>query len=513
MTTEVSLPLDPAVLLAALAAMLRALLLGGVLFVLCVARPLAWLLGDAGARVERDAARIAGWSAQALVLIVIATLLRGRTPASLADPGFLRLVAEGLAAWLLALLLATGFAPGVLLLPLAAVVLAAAALAADAPAPVCAVLALHLLGAAAWLGGLPCCLAAFARLRDGVSLHAVGTRFARLAIAGGAALALSGAALAWLRVGGPDGGFAAASGTAYGLMLGAKTVLLLGLLALGLGKLGTLRRLGSRPGTPVARLRRLGEAQLGLGLALFVAAAALATLPPPADPLAPRLDWPRVLAQFRPPWPSLANPFAEPADASAIVPVAATPPPDAAGWSANDRRWCGAIVLAIGLLALLEPAGIRPARHWPLLLAALGGLLFLRADPLAWPLGRAGLGASLADPGAAPERLLAAVLVLLGLAEWRPFGAGAPPRGGRSLVLPLAAGLGGAGLLASVSGLAPDAALLAWARLPPALLGLAAAAARWLDLRREPYGARRAAWVWPACVVLIGLLLLTGRPP
>jgi putative copper resistance protein D len=54
---------------------------------------------------------------------------------------------------------------------------------------------------------------------------------------------------------------------------------------------------------------------------------------------------------------------------------------------------------------------------------------------------------------------------------------------------------------------------------PIALLGAVAGCGRWLELRlddgsgsiRETGHRRIAAWIWPACLILIGLLLLNYR--
>jgi putative copper resistance protein D len=47
--------------------------------------------------------------------------------------------------------------------------------------------------------------------------------------------------------------------------------------------------------------------------------------------------------------------------------------------------------------------------------------------------------------------------------------------------------------------------------MPIAVLGVGAAAARWVEVAGPADEARRAGWIWPACFVLIGLLLLDYR--
>ena len=52
------------------------------------------------------------------------------------------------------------------------------------------------------------------------------------------------------------------------------------------------------------------------------------------------------------------------------------PPRNAAdiAWSEYNHHWSGLFVLAIGLLSLLNQAGLRWARHWPLLFLGLAGV-------------------------------------------------------------------------------------------------------------------------------------------
>ena len=44
-----------------------------------------------------------------------------------------------------------------------------------------------------------------------------------------------------------------------------------------------------------------------------------------------------------------------------------------------------------------------------------------------------------------------------------------------------------------------------------AVLGIAAGWSRWLELRSSGRGAQLAAWSWPLCLLLVGLVLLDYR--
>ena len=54
--------------------MAQSMALGGVLFLVCLARPLAWLLGADGDVIVRRVARLAAWSALALIVCEAATV-------------------------------------------------------------------------------------------------------------------------------------------------------------------------------------------------------------------------------------------------------------------------------------------------------------------------------------------------------------------------------------------------------------------------------------------------------
>ena len=53
--------------------------------------------------------------------------------------------------------------------------------------------------------------------------------------------------------------------------------------------------------------------------------------------------------------------------------------------------------------------------------------------------------------------------------------------------------------------------LIEYSHLPIAVLGVTAGWARWLEVEAPLAEGRWAGWLWPACFVLIGLLLLGYR--
>jgi putative copper resistance protein D len=317
-------------------------------------------------------------------------------------------------------------------------------------------------------------------------------------------------------------------------MVGAKIALFLALLALGGGNFLLIRRLHANPATPVTRLKRFAEVELGIGISIFFAAASLTSVPPSIDLTQDRVTWQEIVQRNTPEWPRLTSPdhdalalsrLQKTLDAEATRHGGQKPPVFVPGsgelaprnaadiaWSEYNHHWAGIFVLAIGLLALLNQAGVRIARHWPLLFIGLGVFLFLRSDPEVWPLGSVGFFASLRDVEVLQHRVFVLLIVAFGLFEWRvrisDLG-----RTRAALVFPLITAVGGALLLTHNHAIAnvKEQLLIELTHTPLALAGIAAGWARWLELRLDWPQSRIAGWVWPLCFVLVGLILLNYR--
>jgi putative copper resistance protein D len=524
----------------------QSIALGGVLFLVFLARPQAWLVGTAGAAILRDTTRIAVWGAVALILCELATValesavlmgtldlpLSGVLGANFAVAGMVKI---GAAAVLALLLFAGPRAPAALLLAAGVVELAAATLTTHAAARLedrpllLAVEGLHQLGAAIWIGGIPCFVSVLARVHDGTSWRIIGERFSRMSMIGVACIVLSGATMSFFYSGSWD----TAYGTAFGVMVGAKVAMFLGLLALGYGNFRTVARLRADRHTPVGRMKRFAEVEIGVGISIFFAAASLTSVPPAIDLTQDRVTWPEIVERNRPVWPRLASPdhdaLALPAlqaklDAEAAAQAKKPPPAFVPGsgqiparnaadiaWSEYNHHWAGILMLIIGLLALLNQAGLRVARHWPVMFLVLAGFLFVRSDPEVWPLGQISFFDSLRDVEVLQHRFFVLLIVVFGLFEWWVRARG---RGGRAaLVFPLITAIGGAALLTHSHAIAniKDQLLIELTHTPLALTGIAAGWARWLELRLDPPGSRIAGWVWPVCFVLVAFMLLGYR--
>jgi putative copper resistance protein D len=524
----------------------QSMALGGVLFLIFLARPFAPGLPD-GAGLVRRTAVIAGWAAiglavgealtvamQTLVLMDTLNLpLSGVLGAGFAVAGLVKLTAALLLALLLLAMQAPPAAP---LLALSAIVLAAAVATTHAAArlsdePVLlAASALHILGAAIWVGGIPCFIMALGRLREGAALRRVGTRFSRMSMVGVACILASATVFSVLYI----GSVPAAYGTAYGVMAGAKATMFAVLLVLGLGNFLVVERLRRDPSTPVLRMRRFAEVEVGIGFSIFFAAASLTSVPPAIDLAHDRVTMAEIIERNTPRMPRLVSPDydsltlpalqaqldaeaarAHQAAAPAVVPGSGELPDRNAediAWSEYNHHWSGVFVLVIGGLGLLNRAGVRWARHWPLTLLGMAVFLFFRADPEVWPLGEIGFWASLRDVEVLQHRAFVVLIVAFALFEWGVrTGRLKNPR--LALVFPLLTALGGALLLTHSHAIAnvKDQLLIELTHTPLALAGIVAGWARWLEIRADPPVQRWAGWVWPVCFMLVGALLLLYR--
>lgn len=527
----------------------QSMTIGGVLFLVLLARP---LLRSIGTGVARRTARLAAWSAvalavtEALTVALQAAVLMGTLDlgivmaltANAALAGMVKIVASAVLAWLL---FRRGHeTPGTILSALCLVILVAATLTTHAAArlddrlPLLAAAFLHQAGAAIWIGGIPGFVAALAWVDDGLAWRAIGTRFSRMSMVGVACILTSGIVMSFFYI----GDWAGFYGTAYGVMVGAKIGLFLMLLALGGLNFLSVERLRADPSTSVNRLRRCAEVEIGIGIAVFFAAASLTSVPPAVDLTQDRANWADIVARNIPQWPRFGSPDhdtlaiselqakldAEAAHHAAQPGVAFVPgsgdlPPRNAqdiAWSEYNHHWSGLLVVAIGVLALLNQAGVGWAKHWPLLFILLGVFLFFRSDPEVWPLGDIGFFASLRDIEVLQHRVFVLLIVGFALFEWR-VRAGRWNEGKAALVFPLMCAAGGTLLLTHSHAISnvKEQLLIEVTHTPLALAGIVAGWARWLELRLDPVSnpmlKRVAGWTWPVCLLLCGLILLDYR--
>ncbi len=526
----------------------QSLVIGGIVFLGLIVGPVADKLGAAGDAATARGRRLLFWSALTLavaefVFVVLECVVLAGTmdiPLGLAfGAGFARfgLVAAAAAA-AITFLAGGAFTRGriVALLGLATAALAAQVATSHAAAQVDSRVLLlvadflHMAAAAAWIGGIPYFLLVLYRTHDGRAHALVGRRFSALLVWTVAVLVAAGLVMAVDYVGSVE----AIYGTAYGVMVATKVVLLVALLLFGAMNNRIIARMTGDASVSVLRVRRFAEIEIAIGFTVLFAAASLTSQPPAVDLVTDRASLSDIAERFAPRWPRLTSPDRDQlalfelqaridaADANstlrpqAYVPGEGILPPRNAAdiaWSEYNHHLAGLMVLTIGLLALVERTGKAPwARNWPLLFLLLGGFLWFKADPEVWPLGDVGFWASLRDPEVVQHRLF--VLLIAGFAafEWRVrTGRIRNPRA--ALVFPLVIALGAALLLTHSHALAniKEQLLIELSHVPLALAGMTAGAARWLELRLDGPGSRVAGWVWPPAFVLVGVILLAYR--
>jgi putative copper resistance protein D len=531
------------ILLHGLVIVSQSMALGGALFLILLARPYATLLGSG---LVRRVGTIAAISAAALVAIeavnvalqtgvLVSTLdlpAANILSANFAVAGFVKIIAAATLAVLL-----WRRAPAWALVAAGSVELAAATTTTHAMARLdhnallLLVEFLHQLGAAIWIGGIPCFVMVLARLRGAEAFRQVGARFSRMSMAGVACILASGATMSVFYI----GSWQAFYGTAYGVMVGAKIAMFGMLLALGAGNFLVAERLRRDPAAPVLRMRRFAEVEIGIGFTIFFAAASLTSVPPGIDLTQDRASWHDIVDRdFTPKWPRLVSPdhdrlgipalqaqLDREAAARAQQPRAAfvegsgeLPPRNAddIAWSEYNHHWSGFFVLAIGVLATLNQAGARWARHWPLVFVGLAVFLLIRSDPEVWPLGDIGLLASLRDVEVVQHRAFCLLAGAAGVFEWA-VRTGRLRSRAAAQAFPLLCAGGGALLLTHTHAIAnvKDQLLIEWTHTPLALAAIVAGWARWLELRLPGRMGFFAAWVWPPCLVVVGLLLVFYR--
>ena len=520
----------------------QSLTVGGVVFLLLILRNsgpdsenvkvscLRWIRRFA---LALSVMQISYLLANALILMQSAQI----SLAEVAGANFVLAGALGIVGSLTILVLSTRSRAGSareLLLPAAAII-ASSVLTSHAMArleyrlPLVLLTALHQLATAAWLGGLPFLLIAIRRASSPEFARRLSARFSRLAIISVAVLASAGLILSFAYV----GSLQAIYGTSYGAMVATKVILFCLLLFLGALNFQLVRH--GEASTILASLKRFGEAEIGIGITVILAAASLTSLPPAVDLVQDRVSVPEIYARTIPRPPRLSSPATKdlPEDVYAAQKLAfesgslttesyvpgqsGTRPntPAEKAWSEYNHHWAGIIVLSVGLLALLAQAGrISWARAWPLLFLGLSVFLFLRSDPEVWPLGPNGFWVTFADPEVLLHRIFAALVIALAIFEWRvQTGRAASPS--VRLVFPMLVAFSGALLLTHSHSLGniKEEVLAELSHIPLAILAVMAGWSRWLELRLPAENHARA-WVarlWPVCISLIGVLLLNYR--
>ena len=379
---------------------------------------------------------------------------------------------------------------------------------------------IHELATGFWIGGLPFLILGLYRAKDLDTRWFITERFSRMALVTVGALALSGLVMSVIYIGSWEG----ILGTAYGIMVLAKATMLGALLVLGAVNFLLLRNYPKDQVMP--RLRRLIEAEVGIGITVILTAASLTSQPPAVDQVSDTVTMAQVWQRLKPVSPRLNYRFVPEANAAGKP----LPPPDARAVnidgvrltprfinntieSESNHHWMGVVVLAMGVLALLARTGkARWAEYWPLLLVFIAVFIVLFADTECWPIGWKSMGACFADPEVFQHRMAALVCVAFAVFELRvrQRKKGNDPW---AMVFPLMCALGGAVLLTHQHAISnvKENSLVELSHVPMGVLAVFAGWARWLELRLPEENRAIPSWIWPACFVLIGAGLLNYR--
>ncbi len=527
------------VLLRAGTLVFQSLLLGGVLFVLWTARGNPQISAESIATIESSSLRLLRASAiglavvQVLYLYVDSAVLMVTAEIGFRDVAGASFFVAG--SCMLAGALATAVLTGqnrqlrTIALPLvAAFILVASVMTNHAAAritgrpPLIGLTLVHEAATGFWIGGLPFLILALFRSKDKVVQWYLTERFSRTALFSVGAIALSGLFLSIAYI----GSFRAILGTAYGVMVTAKALMLGVLVLLGAINYKLLQK--STPEAAMPRLRRLIEAEVGIGITVILTAASLTSQPPAVDLVRDTVTSQQIVARMTPTWPRLTYPpQAEYSDTAPAPPLAgqSSAPLNIEGApltaknladiqeSESNHHWMGLVVLAMGLLALLARTGkFKWAEYWPLLLICIALFIFIRADTESWPIGPQGFWATWLHPEVFQHRL--AALVCIGFAAFE-----LQVRRLRlesswlSLIFPLMCALGGAVLLTHSHSITnvKEELLAELSHVPLGLAAVLAGWARWLEIRLPAENRSIPAWIWPACFVLIGAGLLNYR--
>ncbi len=519
------------VLLRAAALALEALTLGGVTFLLLAALP-----ADVAPETIRRLRAVTGWAALTLAVTQLLSIANSTAilvggsgfsfrDVATADFFFLGILlsVSALALFLLMrfssrpILLAS--APFALLVLLASVSMSHAAARLDHRWILLGLTTLHHLGTAAWIGAMPFLLIALRQEEDQKRAGRYTRRFSAIAIASVSLLVLGGIGMAFFYIGSWQGVY----GTTYGIMMLAKIYLLLLILGMGAGNFFLVRQIERAPAPLLVRLRRFGEAEIGLGFTAILAAASLTSQPPAVDLTRDRLTSHEIVERMRWVQPRMTSPPLKALVPPTSIQVAVQNSLFSSGsendandraWSEYNHHWAGLIVLVAGLLALMARSQrFKWAHHWPLLFIGLAVFILLRADPENWPLGPRPFWASFSSPDVLQHRLYALLITAFAVFEWA-VETGRVRSRAAAYVFPIMCAAGGALLLTHSHALGniKEEMLAEMSHTPIALLGATAGWSRWLELRLPQKRASKiASYIWPVCLVLVGIMLLDYR--
>jgi putative copper resistance protein D len=529
------------VLLRAAILCLQTVTIGGILFLILVART---------AELRSEELQRASWKlirgcavglafAQLFFVITNSLVLTASTAIPISDVLSANFVWAGVLAIVAALVLTAlpaGVRNNASLLPLlpAGAILAATVMTSHAASRIdnrlmlVSMTTLHYLATAAWVGGLPYLLLSAKLIMDREAKFQIMRNFSRLAQISVAVLFFAGFAMSLVYV----GSWNAMYGTAYGVMLGAKIAMFLVLVLLGAANFYIVRGLTTDSGTGATSLLRFGEVEIGIGLTVILTAASMTAQPPGVDLPDDRVTLHEIAERFTPRMPRFSSPQVTQISESTEeltkkaaaegkkMPASFVPgdtgfntntPADIA-WSEYNHNCAGLVVFLMGILALLSRSRYFSwAKIWPLTFLLLAVFLFFRADPENWPMGPNGFWESFSQADVLQHRVAVLLIIVFAIFQYRVETKRLKSMGA-ALVFPAVCALGGVVLLTHTHAVTniKEELLAELSHTPLALFGIMAGWSRWLELRLPVENPKRKylAWVWPVCFIMVGLILM-----
>jgi putative copper resistance protein D len=516
----------------------QSVLLGGVLFVLWVARRSPDASDESIGRVQESSWKLLRLSAVGLAIVQLLYLyVDSAVLMASSDIGFQAVVGANffisgsivlVAALLTAIVTSGSKSVARWALPALTIVIMVASVMTNHAASrltgrplLIALSSIHELATGFWIGGIPFLILGLFRAQDSTTRWYLTERFSRMALVAVGFLVVSGIALSYLYI----NSWGAVLGSAYGVMVSAKALMLGVLLLLGGVNFLLLRNTSKDQVMP--RLRRLIEAELGIGITVILTAASLTSQPPAVDQPEETVSMTQIWHRIKPAVPRLNYHFIPETDSATGEPLKPGPntPVNVDGFpltprlindsiqSESNHHWMGLVVLAMGLLALLARTGKAPwAEYWPLLLIGIAVFIFLLADTECWPVGWKGFWACWADPEVFQHRMAALVCVGFAVFELR-VRKQKKENDPLAMVFPLMCALGGAVLLTHSHAIVnvKENLLVELSHVPMGIIAVFAGWARWLELRLPTKDRAIPSWIWPVCFVLIGAGLLNYR--
>ena len=345
----------------------QSVLLGGVLFVLWVARRSPDASDESIDRVQASSWKLLRLSAVGLAIVQLLYLyVDSAVLMASADIGFQAVVGANffisgsivlVAALLTAIVTSGSKSIARWALPVLTVVIMVASVMTNHAAsrltgrPLLITLSsIHELATGFWIGGLPFLILGLFRAQDSTTRWYLTERFSRMALVAVGFLVVSGIALSYLYI----NSWGAVLGSAYGVMVSAKA-LMLGVLLL-LGGVNFLLLRDAPKDQVMPRLRRLIEAELGIGITVILTAASLTSQPPAVDQPEETVSMHQIWHRIKPAAPRLNYHFIPETDSATGETAQARP---------GNASQCGRGAADAAAHQQLDRVGVEPSLDGP----------------------------------------------------------------------------------------------------------------------------------------------------